>query len=273
MANRKSLPKKIRFEVFKRDSFTCQYCGRRAPEIVLHIDHIEPVAEGGMDDILNLITSCQECNLGKSDKRISDNSVIEKQRQQLDELQERKEQLEMMYEWQKGLIDLESQLVEQLAKFWSEQVPGYHLNDNGKRELQKLTNRFDMPEIMEAMRISTSQYLKSENGSLTKESVETAWSKVGGICNRRRLEKDKPYMKDLYYIRGILRNRLPYIKEVEAIELLESAFECDASIESLYRHAKKAYSWANWRDGMEDFIANQQLQHQKKQISQDKGEG
>lgn len=30
MAKRKSLSKKIRFEVFKRDSFTCQYCGRKA---------------------------------------------------------------------------------------------------------------------------------------------------------------------------------------------------------------------------------------------------
>ena len=29
---RKNIPKKLRFEVFKRDSFTCQYCGRKAPD-------------------------------------------------------------------------------------------------------------------------------------------------------------------------------------------------------------------------------------------------
>lgn len=42
---RKSLSKKTRFEVFKRDSFTCQYCGRSAPEVVLQVDHIKPVAK------------------------------------------------------------------------------------------------------------------------------------------------------------------------------------------------------------------------------------
>jgi 5-methylcytosine-specific restriction endonuclease McrA len=29
---RKALSKKLRFEVFKRDNFTCQYCGRAAPD-------------------------------------------------------------------------------------------------------------------------------------------------------------------------------------------------------------------------------------------------
>lgn len=47
MAQRTSIKKKIRFEVFKRDKFTCQYCGRKAPDIVLEVDHIHPVAEGG----------------------------------------------------------------------------------------------------------------------------------------------------------------------------------------------------------------------------------
>ena len=54
MANvkRKNLPKKIRFEVFKRDSFTCQYCGRMAPDVILEVDHILPVAEGGTNNII-----------------------------------------------------------------------------------------------------------------------------------------------------------------------------------------------------------------------------
>lgn len=32
---RKPLSKRIRFEVFKRDSFTCQFCGRTPPEVIL----------------------------------------------------------------------------------------------------------------------------------------------------------------------------------------------------------------------------------------------
>jgi len=42
---RKAISKKLRFEVYKRDKFTCQYCGRKAPDVILEIDHINPVAK------------------------------------------------------------------------------------------------------------------------------------------------------------------------------------------------------------------------------------
>ena len=41
----KSASKKLRFEVFKRDLFTYQYCGSQPPEAVLKCDHIEPLAK------------------------------------------------------------------------------------------------------------------------------------------------------------------------------------------------------------------------------------
>jgi len=66
-----SIGKKLRFEIFKRDSFTCQYCGRTPPDVVLHVDHIHPVAKGGDDDPMNLITSCDSCNLGKGAREIT----------------------------------------------------------------------------------------------------------------------------------------------------------------------------------------------------------
>lgn len=55
-----------RFKIFKRDNFTCQYCGRKTPEVKLHIDHIIPKSKGGSYNEKNLITSCHLCNLGKS---------------------------------------------------------------------------------------------------------------------------------------------------------------------------------------------------------------
>src|SRR5688500_7373339 len=91
---RKGLTKKTRFEVFKRDSFTCQYCGKAAPDVILHCDHIHPVAKGGEDDVMNLITSCVDCNAGKRDRTLDDSSVVSRQRSQLQELQERREQLD-----------------------------------------------------------------------------------------------------------------------------------------------------------------------------------
>lgn len=101
-----SLSKKLRFEVFKRDSFTCQYCGEMAPGVVLEVDHIHPKSKGGEDDILNLITSCFDCNRGKRDNKLSDNAVISKQIDQLKELQERREQLQFLIAWKEGFKDL-----------------------------------------------------------------------------------------------------------------------------------------------------------------------
>ena len=104
MPERKQISKRTRFDVLKRDKFTCQYCGKSAPDVVLHIDHIVPVSKGGTNDIINLVTSCAECNLGKSNIELSDESAIAKQRKHLEELEERREQLEMMFEWQRELL-------------------------------------------------------------------------------------------------------------------------------------------------------------------------
>lgn len=70
-SNRKPISPRTRFEVFKRDEFTCRYCGRKSPDVVLEVDHIVAVSAGGSDDPINLATSCWECNRGKSDVPLS----------------------------------------------------------------------------------------------------------------------------------------------------------------------------------------------------------
>tara|TARA_Y100001934_G_scaffold135181_1_gene163343 strand:- start:322 stop:540 length:219 start_codon:yes stop_codon:yes gene_type:complete len=65
MANsnkRKPLSKKIRFEVLKKFRFKCAYCGASAPDVLLEVDHILPVAEGGTNELTNLIAACKPCN-------------------------------------------------------------------------------------------------------------------------------------------------------------------------------------------------------------------
>lgn len=67
MSERKYISKELRFKILHRDNFTCQYCGRKAPEVILHVDHIRPVSKGGDNRESNLITACYDCNMGKSD--------------------------------------------------------------------------------------------------------------------------------------------------------------------------------------------------------------
>lgn len=77
---RKLISKKLRFEVFKRDYFTCQYCSSKPPKVPLEIDHITPVSKGGKNNIDNLITACFDCNRGKSNNELTSipKSIIEK---------------------------------------------------------------------------------------------------------------------------------------------------------------------------------------------------
>lgn len=54
-----------RQNVFKRDNFTCQYCGTHRN---LTIDHVLPKARGGNSDWRNLVTACKNCNTIKGDR-------------------------------------------------------------------------------------------------------------------------------------------------------------------------------------------------------------
>ena len=57
-------------EVFKRDNYTCQYCGTKGGK--LEADHIIPFSKGGRDSLDNLTTSCRRCNRQKKDKSIEE---------------------------------------------------------------------------------------------------------------------------------------------------------------------------------------------------------
>jgi len=65
---RNPLDSKLRHEVFKRDNYTCVECGATNKDKMLHCDHIIPVVQGGTDEMDNLQTLCDDCNLAKSDK-------------------------------------------------------------------------------------------------------------------------------------------------------------------------------------------------------------
>lgn len=62
--------KRISKAVFKRDNYTCQYCGKVGGK--LEVDHIFPFSKGGSDSLDNLTTSCQKCNRQKRDKSVDD---------------------------------------------------------------------------------------------------------------------------------------------------------------------------------------------------------
>ena len=54
-----------RTNIFLRDQFTCQYCGRKKNKIELTLDHVIPSVQGGPKTWENIVTACMLCNQKK----------------------------------------------------------------------------------------------------------------------------------------------------------------------------------------------------------------
>jgi hypothetical protein len=175
MAERKAISKKLRFEVFKRDSFTCQYCGHTAPDVVLQVDHIKPVAQGGKNELMNLVTACVECNQGKGARELNDSSVVKKQQRQLAELNERKEQLKLMLAWKEELALMVETQIDAIDNLLID-VYQRQLSAEGRRRIKEVIKRFSFNEVYDATEIAVSKY----------DYIGTAIDKIGGICYNRK---------------------------------------------------------------------------------------
>ena len=56
-----------RFNLFLRDEFCCQYCGKKGD---LTFDHIVPRASGGITSWENVVAACSPCNMRKGSKSL-----------------------------------------------------------------------------------------------------------------------------------------------------------------------------------------------------------
>jgi 5-methylcytosine-specific restriction endonuclease McrA len=54
-----------RFNIYARDSNTCQYCGKHFPRTELNLDHVIPRSRGGISSWENVVCSCHGCNRRK----------------------------------------------------------------------------------------------------------------------------------------------------------------------------------------------------------------
>ena len=245
MAKRQGITKKTRFEVFKRDSFICQYCGQSAPQVVLHVDHIQPVSKDGTNDMLNLITSCDTCNAGKSDNLLSDDSAVRKQKAQLDELNERREQIEMMLEWRTGLQNIDAISLDAVQTALTKMTKGSTCSPFGKQHIKKLIREFGLSAVLDAVELVEVYLVFDPNeptGKPTLESMNHAFDKLGGVCRLRSLPEWK---QEIYYIRNIARSRMRYCSNQGAallLQQLENAFHSGISLDILRTLALGGYS-------------------------------
>jgi hypothetical protein len=144
--------KRSRFEVFKRDGFKCQYCGRTPPDIVLELDHIQPKCKGGPDDINNYITSCFDCNRGKAGKSLKD--LPKTLKVNLADLQEREMQIteynKLLHSKQKRVQSFINKFHKSMAEHGADEAIG----DFRPVSLRLFLERLPESEIIDAFDIA-----------------------------------------------------------------------------------------------------------------------
>jgi len=238
-----AISKKLRFEVFKRDSFTCQYCGRKSPDTILHVDHIAPVSKGGKNTLLNCVTSCIDCNLGKGAASLSDSSAVKKARVQAEILQQRREQIKMMRDWQLALVDEENSAVEAVNDLFKKLTNGeYSITAAYKTsKILPLVKKYGALEVMEALRSGTASY-----GDPNK-----ALDKIGGICHCRN-NKD---VGDRTFILNIMSRRFHNFKRWEASDILKQGYSYGG--DRFYNLVKEQINMASgtWFQVKDSFIS------------------
>lgn len=156
MAKRQGISKKTRFEVFKRDGFTCQYCGNHPPHVILHIDHITAVAAGGGNDLDNLVTSCQPCNLGKSARPLT--VVPQSLSDKAAEVAEREAQLKGYQEIMEGRRD---RIEGEMWRVAEEIDPGSSergMNRGWLASIRMFIERLGVHEVLDAADIARGKY-------------------------------------------------------------------------------------------------------------------
>lgn len=171
---RKGLGRTERFEVFKRDGFACQYCGAHPPQVILHVDHIVPVAEGGGNEIDNLITACQPCNQGKAARLLS--SVPQSLKDKAVEVAEREAQLRGYSEVMEARRD---RIEEEMWRIVETLKPGSSKKGYYKENLisiKRFLEKLDLYEVLDAAELA---YAKGKSDySIFKYFCGVCWRKI-----------------------------------------------------------------------------------------------
>lgn len=203
MAKRKTLSKRLRFEVFKRDAFTCVYCGRTPPGVVLELDHVTPLFEGGSDEDSNLVTSCDACNRGKGAIPLDTSAKAKMARAALDRQREADEQVEAYDAYLTARRAKRDAFVREFIEAWGEYAGGWHPAGPSIDSINRFWELLPPAELYEAFAIAlrkigapTWDEKWSEHGSKAareRQKASSLFRYFCGVCWKRingRIEVD-----------------------------------------------------------------------------------
>lgn len=189
---RESVSKSRRFAIFARDGFACQYCGRKPPDVILEVDHIVAVVNGGSSEDLNLITACFDCNHSKGKKDLG--SFAPRPDADLEFLKIAQERLEIeQYLKEKKKRDkAHKKTVAYLTATWQEYLTSQAPPTS---QFNQWLTFFSPNEIEFAIKKATGKFHKTwwSNPAHAEDACRQLIRYTSGIMCSIRSEKTEPY--------------------------------------------------------------------------------
>jgi len=175
----------VRFEVFKRDGFTCRYCGKKSPEVILEVDHAVPLAVGGSDDDDNLVTACYECNRGKGARLLTEIPLEESFHDRAVLIAEREIQIGEYNHWKAQQRSREDREIAELRNLFCKQwnYADRYWRDSDARRFLRVLGYDEMLDVLEIV---------TERTNCVRSSwAESAWLFLCGICRGKIADRGK----------------------------------------------------------------------------------
>lgn len=185
--SRVPVPKRVRFEVFKRDGFACIYCGATPPGVVLHCDHIDPVAGGGSNEMENLVTACESCNQGKGAVPLGRSASAVTAERKLAQLREAQE-VEALYNQflAERRIFLDEKTARLIAFWHAEAFPaGFELTESPRATMRQFAENLTEEDIADAVRVTVRR--------LPLADPDPKWSPKGRKYQQWQQELDRRF--------------------------------------------------------------------------------
>lgn len=177
MAKRKSTGKKSRFEVFKRDGFKCQYCGRTPPDVVLEVDHVIPISADGEHIIDNMVTACFDCNRGKGNRQLID--IPETIQEKAEKIIEREDQIKEFSKLLSKIRKREEADINKIENVFSSYYEGYSFADIFRNSIRKnFLNKIQCQELCDHMHTACNK-ANNRNSSI-KYFCGICWNVIKG---------------------------------------------------------------------------------------------
>lgn len=175
---RKAISNSVRFKVFDRDGFKCGYCGRTPPVVILEVDHIQPVSQGGNNGLNNLLTSCFECNRGKGKRPLGSVPPVDYQGRS-DVLKEKAQQIIAYQEHLARYTEAMDELIDLVGGiFWASEGPdqtwSYKNSTSERLQVSRFIEKLGVESVRDAARIASDKMRTNGWGP--------RWKYFCGIC-------------------------------------------------------------------------------------------